>query len=442
MYLINFILLFNKFKALHKVKLALQRATFIKIGKPILCLYKVDMDFSKSDMSDMYEQKYLTCNNGRYMKCDVSYKPLISVVMPCYNSRTDFFQEAVESVLSQSYSNWEVVIVDDGSDDDFKIYLDSFISNLDDKRFNIIHLNKNCGTSIAMNEGIEASNGEIITILDSDDIYLPWFYEEIVRGFLKNPDSSILISKPIVYWHLPGLRKKIYHKETPSEELNIHKMAKDFLDSIKAGKQKTSSIFSFKRDIFNTIKFDPNICFCEDLDLFLQIVNEGKHFTGRLEKDGYLYRYYPSKTRITHNINLIFTDIGKIVKKYEMNSNLPALDFIQYLQVKSDRWRFWELMSNFLRDRSVFNYLRNIFFQYKSFKDRVRGIKLLIDVMFATKILMPLFGMTMGHVRILFSLKGSNIGELRNRFISYLKNMQDEKADFYARKTYERIFLK
>lgn len=373
---------------------------------------------------------------------NTNYLPLISVVMPCYNSRLDFFQEAIESVLSQSYTNWEVVIVNDGSNKDFKLYLESFISNLDDKRFTVVHLDRNSGTSIAMNTGIEASSGEIITILDSDDIHLPWFYEEIVNSFIKNPDTSVLISNSIYYWDLWGLRKQIYQSETLKEELGNHKRASDILESIKAGKQKTTPIFSFKRSVFNTIKFDPNICFGEDLDLFLQIVNEEKHFVHRLEVGGYLYRWFPSRSRIIHNNNLLFSDIGKIIKKHVPNINSPAFEYINHLQLRSDKWRFWKPMNDFLKEGSIFNYFRDIILHYKSFKDMVRGIKLLADVMFVTRLLMPLFGIKDGYIRALFSFNRSRKCRLKERFISYLDKMENEKASLYARKTYERIFSK
>lgn len=96
----------------------------------------------------------------------MNHKPLVSVVIPTYN-RARLLPAAIESVLGQEYPNTEIIIVDDGSTDDTQEVLGRF-SN----RINVLK-QKNKGAAAARNHGIRVSRGDIVTFLDSDDLWLP-----------------------------------------------------------------------------------------------------------------------------------------------------------------------------------------------------------------------------------------------------------------------------
>jgi glycosyltransferase involved in cell wall biosynthesis len=109
--------------------------------------------------------------------------PLVSVIIPTYN-RGDVICDAIDSVLTQSYSNIEVVVVDDGSMDDTQSRLRRF-----GKRIRIV-TQDNAGTAAARNRGIEESHGKIIAFQDSDDLWKPTKLERQV-GVLEKLDSTI-----------------------------------------------------------------------------------------------------------------------------------------------------------------------------------------------------------------------------------------------------------
>lgn len=90
---------------------------------------------------------------------------LFSIILPTYN-RASLLAIAVESVVKQSYTNWELIIVNDGSTDETKAYLDG----LSDKRIRVYH-EKNKGQGLATNFGLELAKGEYICFLDDDDFY-------------------------------------------------------------------------------------------------------------------------------------------------------------------------------------------------------------------------------------------------------------------------------
>jgi len=95
-------------------------------------------------------------------------EPLVSVVMAAYNAEK-YLKEAIDSVLNQSYSNIELVVVNDGSTDSTK----NIILNYDDKRIKYVENEMNSGLVVTRNKGLENAGGEYIAILDSDDIALP-----------------------------------------------------------------------------------------------------------------------------------------------------------------------------------------------------------------------------------------------------------------------------
>lgn len=107
------------------------------------------------------------------MTSAIEGKVLISVVIPTFN-RAHLISETIESVLAQSYSNWELIIVDDGSTDDTQ----SLIRNFSDPRIRYSRIEHTGSFGAVRNLGIQASRGEFIAFLDSDDIWDPMKLEK------------------------------------------------------------------------------------------------------------------------------------------------------------------------------------------------------------------------------------------------------------------------
>lgn len=99
-----------------------------------------------------------------------SIQPLVSIITPCYNA-AQTIQETISSVKGQTYTNWELLIVDDGSNDDSIAILKKEAES--DKRICYKILNQNVGAAGARNEALEMAKGKYIAFLDSDDLWLP-----------------------------------------------------------------------------------------------------------------------------------------------------------------------------------------------------------------------------------------------------------------------------
>lgn len=114
---------------------------------------------------------------------------LCSIIIPLYN-KENFITTAIESVLSQSYRNFEIIVVDDGSTDDSV----ARVKTISDHRIKMIRQANN-GVSSARNRGIELAKGELICFLDADDWYLPMYLETMVSMASRHPGIVFFASR-------------------------------------------------------------------------------------------------------------------------------------------------------------------------------------------------------------------------------------------------------
>lgn len=116
----------------------------------------------------------------------------VSVIMPVYNTDEEYLRESIESILNQTYTDFEFVIIDDGSTNNAPEVMQEYASN--DSRLKIIK-GEHKGIGAALNKGLEVANGEFVARMDSDDISLPHRFETQVKYLDNNEDVSIVGSQ-------------------------------------------------------------------------------------------------------------------------------------------------------------------------------------------------------------------------------------------------------
>lgn len=116
-------------------------------------------------------------------------EPAISVVLPNYNG-SDFLKKAVDSVLAQTFTDFELIVVEDGSTDQSAELLASY----SDSRIRVIPLEQNEHICVALNTGLAAARGKYIARIDSDDCWLPNKLEKQYRYMEENPDCGVCFS--------------------------------------------------------------------------------------------------------------------------------------------------------------------------------------------------------------------------------------------------------
>lgn len=107
---------------------------------------------------------------------------LISIIVPVYNVEK-YLEKCIDSILAQTYSNMEILLIDDGSTDASGIICDNYA--IKDNRIKVIH-RENKGVAYTRNEGLDLANGEYITFVDSDDYVNPRMYELMIQSLKKN----------------------------------------------------------------------------------------------------------------------------------------------------------------------------------------------------------------------------------------------------------------
>lgn len=131
---------------------------------------------------------------------------MISIVLPVYNAE-EYLKKSIESILCQTYPAWELIIIDNGSEDDSYQICQEYAKN--EERILVLHQYQNKGVSAARNLGVEKATGNYVTFLDADDWVAPDYLEQLIKT-AKNTKADMLVCQ----------YKKVYDADRNAEEEN------------------------------------------------------------------------------------------------------------------------------------------------------------------------------------------------------------------------------
>ena len=190
--------------------------------------------------------------------CLPGERPTVSAIMPTYNVATHV-REAIDSVLKQTWHDWELIIVDDGSTDGTPKILEEYASR--DQRIHL-YLMEHCGRGKVRNSCLERSCGKYIAICDSDDIFLPERFALQVAFLDKNPEFGVVSADYLFFSY--DLPLSALHN-FPDDPDKIRRL-------FEKGKMGACHAVSmFRRDLLDSVgPYCPDLLMSEDLDLFLR----------------------------------------------------------------------------------------------------------------------------------------------------------------------------
>lgn len=228
-------------------------------------------------------------------------KPLVSVIIPVFNA-SDTIISTLESVRCQTYSNFEIIIVNDGSTDDSEHLINNYIllySTLDVKFINQL----NGGVSKARNVGMKLAKGDFIALLDSDDEWLENKLERQIEIINDNPGIDFL-----------GTNRNAEHFEN-FMNLKFKEVTKISAKNLLYKMFFLTPTVIFKKDILKDIGyFDESQSYCEDANYFIRIA---------IEKDCYLL-----------NESLVITGGGKThFEERGLSSNLWKMQMGEFVNL-------------------------------------------------------------------------------------------------------------
>lgn len=196
----------------------------------------------------------------------------ISVITPTYN-REDLISKAIDSILAQSFHDFEMIIVDDGSTDNTKSVIANYVSR--DARIKYF-LKENGGPSAARNYGIEQANGKWVIYLDSDDTLFPNCLETMMAYVTDETVFAFPRSDRTLELYEDGLLVKVVDDSSDTPEVFTIE------DIFNRNAGFSPNGFMHLKSIINThLKWDPDLSFMEDWDLMLSI--------GENYPDGFTY---------------------------------------------------------------------------------------------------------------------------------------------------------
>lgn len=248
---------------------------------------------------------------------------LISVVIPTYN-RAHIISKSIESVLSQTYKNIELIVVDDGSSDK----TEKLLKKIKDDRFKYVRLEMNSGMCNARNVGTKMSTGNFIAIHDSDDI---WNLEKLEKQYklMKTTDCDLSFCK------MRRINMGRKEQVVPSKDISIdgglyHELLKgNFIASIT---------IMMKKELANKVEFDPEVRRFTDWDFVLRVI-----------KADYKISYLPEILATSYIQN---DSTAIISNKYE------SLEFI-YKRYKDDIMSYPDAHAIFLYNLGVNSSVNN-----------------------------------------------------------------------------------
>lgn len=263
----------------------------------------------------------------------IQVNPLISIIVPVYNSEQHLVR-CIESILNQTYTNIEVILVDDGSKDksgDVCNYYESL-----DQRVSALHI-ENSGVSIARNAGLDKALGQYIGFCDADDFYDPTMIEELLAELIHTKSDIAICG----YTNIYESGKKMESLLGKDNTFNSEKLMYSIISDDNIGGFVWNKLFSSR--IVKNVAFNEKLEICEDVNFIFDVSAFNDCRGCYINRP--LYNYYQNNLSATRNLNNLFTS----------DQNFKFSDAYNLLMLKTGN-------SRFIVDRDIQNVIRSKIF--------------------------------------------------------------------------------
>lgn len=288
-------------------------------------------------INDIYKKiiKYkniLFCNSKRrHLNRNLDFSPILSVVMPVYNSEL-YVSEAIESILSQTFTDFEFIIALDGCSD----RSEEIVNSYHDKRIKVIKNTKNCGISKTLNAAFALAKGKFIARMDADDIARPERLAKQIKFLESNPQVGVVGSWFYIFGDI----------EPRIETKPAFPRLEDFLKECPLGHPTVM----MRKEVWEKrhLAYDPKYKHAEDFELWFRM-----HSITRLANIQEVlldYRFHKSGVSFLHEEVQIHN--SNIIKQ-KVKKSLGQMSLAQQIQVDDDN------ILNILRNIGEFSYMPN-----------------------------------------------------------------------------------
>lgn len=252
-----------------------------------------------------------------------SRSPLVSIVMPAYNA-ANYLQNAIDSVLFQSYKNWELIIVDDASEDESRSILKQNVAL--DPRIIMVALKKNRGASFSRNLAIKKARGKYIAFVDSDDYIGPDYLRVRIDALVET--GADILASGFVSVDESGKQLKKYTLD--DSVLGVHRGGE--LSPLQLGAQLYLPAHVLLADIAKRVKMSESLVISEDRKYLSDIYEQSKCV---VMIDDQSYRYVMHDSSLTHNISctamLASVEVERILFERDLAKGFVSPGYEEYI---------------------------------------------------------------------------------------------------------------
>jgi glycosyltransferase involved in cell wall biosynthesis len=251
----------------------------------------------------------------------VVIRPVVSVVIPAHNTAPTI-EAAIESVLAQTRSDFELIVVDDGSTDDTATRVARYTQ---DERIRLLS-QENRGQASARNAALEAARGTYVSLLDSDDLYLPRYLELMISELERNESAAVAYTDA---WVLEDETRRVARvtAERPWHPPSVPKDAPSFFRALLELGNFVFVGATIRRSVISAVgPFRLGIDGCEDYELWLRIAAHGHTFVRIPHPLAVYRRRHGQATANTEAMDRCANEVFRVVaSEYELTEDLRAL---------------------------------------------------------------------------------------------------------------------
>ena len=260
----------------------------------------------------------------------------ISIIVPVYNVET-YLERCVESILKQTYTNFELLLINDGSTDKSGELCDELA--LRDQRIRVIH-KENGGLSDARNRGIDEASSDLIGFIDSDDYIDEDMYETLYRHLKESNADLSMCGHYDVFHQIP--EKQV--SETKTWELSSEEAIKMVMEAKILSVTAVNKLY--KKELFNHLRFEVGKI-AEDAFIMIRLLDQCQKVVATNEKKYYYVHRENSIT--TQKFSLKFLNV---IEAYEQNANIirehyPAIADVATMRLN---WAYFYVLDRLLVD--------------------------------------------------------------------------------------------
>lgn len=269
----------------------------------------------------------------------ISSSPKVSIIFPVYNAE-HYLKKSIDSLLNQTFENFEILIINDGSTDHSLKILNEYASK--DSRIKVLN-QENRGLVSALNWGIKESLAPYIARMDADDISHPERIEKQLN-YLESHPECVALGSWVIFIDNAGL--PFFRYQTHTE----HKVIlEDILDG-NGGALIHPSLMVRKQALMDLGGYDANCRHFEDFDLYLKLINHGMFHN--IPEYLLQYRRHFKSINFTKNAQETYSKKTQLLNTFRVSLDLPpvSLEHSEFSKDKSElykKWAQWALNDDF-----------------------------------------------------------------------------------------------